>query len=259
MLKSEIAWQRTHHLGGEVPRLVCVQGLVAADGSKPLYRHPTDHALQLQPMSTAVDVIRQHIQTIVGHSLNHVLIQLYRSGQDYISEHSDKTLDIVHGSSIVNVSLGAQRTMRLRTKRNKVPVQASDTGRDTQLVPLPHASMFVLGPKTNAGWLHGISADKRRTAERQPAELAYGGERISLTFRFIGTFIDGAEKIIWGQGAKGKHAEEAQAVVNGDEVQSMELIRAFGTENQSSGLDWQQIYGAGSNVLHFKLPDSDTG
>lgn len=248
-----------HHLGGEVPRLVCVQGLVAADGSKPLYRHPTDHTLSMQPMSTAVDAIREHIQTIVGHPLNHVLIQLYRSGQDFISEHSDKTLDIVHGSSIVNVSLGAQRTMRLRTKRMKSAEPGSDTGRATQLVPLPHASMFVLGPKTNARWLHGISADKRRSVERLPAELAYGGERISLTFRWIGTFTDGAEKIIWGQGARGKHADEAQAVVNGDEIQSADLIRAFGVENQSSELDWRQIYRTGSNVLHFKMPDSDTG
>lgn len=33
--------------------------------------------------------------------LNHVLIQKYRNGEDYISEHSDKTVDIVRGTSIV--------------------------------------------------------------------------------------------------------------------------------------------------------------
>jgi alkylated DNA repair dioxygenase AlkB len=42
-----------------------------------------------------------------------VLIQLYRTGADYISEHSDKTIDVVRGSRIVNVSLGARRTMTL--------------------------------------------------------------------------------------------------------------------------------------------------
>ena len=38
---------------------------------------------------------------------NHALIQWYRSGLDHISEHSDKTLDIEHGTPVVSVSLGA--------------------------------------------------------------------------------------------------------------------------------------------------------
>jgi alkylated DNA repair dioxygenase AlkB len=50
-----------------------------------------------------------------------VLIQPYRTGAvraDYISEHSDKTIDVVRVSRIVNLSLGARRTMMLRTKKD---------------------------------------------------------------------------------------------------------------------------------------------
>ena len=83
----------------------------------PVYRHPSDTSLPLLHFSPAVQMLREEVVKHVGHEINHCLIQLYRTGADYISEHSDKTLDIIPGSSIVNVSFGAMRTMRLRTKR----------------------------------------------------------------------------------------------------------------------------------------------
>lgn len=49
------------------------------------------------------------MEDALQHPVNHVLIQYYRSGNDYISEHSDKTIDVVRDSKIVNVSLGAER------------------------------------------------------------------------------------------------------------------------------------------------------
>ncbi|CRK16323.1 hypothetical protein BN1723_017462, partial [Verticillium longisporum] len=99
------------HQGGEVPRKVAVQGLVAEDGSMPVYRHPADESPPLFPFTKTVLEIKAVVEEKLGHPLNHVLIQFYRDGNDYISEHSDKTLDIVKGSYIVNVSLGAERTM----------------------------------------------------------------------------------------------------------------------------------------------------
>lgn len=248
-----------HHLGGEVPRLVCVQGDVGADGSKPIYRHPSDYSLSLKPMSDTVKAIRKRVEVMVGHPLNHVLIQLYRSGQDYITEHSDKTLDIRWGSNIVNVSVGAERTMRLRTKRTNVTTGShtmQDLQRTKQLIPMPDGSIFIMGQKTNAKWLHGIMADKRRDAERSEGERAYDGERISLTFRWIDTFLDKEERLIWGQGAKGNTREERQEVKNGYAAESEGLLQAFGKENQSSEYCWHDIYGAGSNVLHLGFPAS---
>ncbi|KAK5256435.1 hypothetical protein LTR16_003275, partial [Cryomyces antarcticus] len=103
-LYNEVRWQKMYHVQGEVPRLVCVQGEIGPDSSMPVYRHPSDRSLPLLHYSPSVEQIREEVQKVVHHPLNHVLIQLYRSGNDYISEHSDKTLDIVRGSSIVNVS-----------------------------------------------------------------------------------------------------------------------------------------------------------
>ncbi|KAF2276765.1 uncharacterized protein EI97DRAFT_417773 [Westerdykella ornata] len=272
-LYTEIRWQRMLHQTGEVPRLVCCQGEFGSDGSMPVYRHPTDHVLPLMHFSPMVQVVRKRAQEIVGHPLNHVLIQLYRSGNDYISEHSDKTLDIVRGSKIVNVSFGAQRTMRLRTKKasssgavdsspsggkadktTDTPTPEAGDARTTQRVPMPHNSIFLLGPASNANWLHSIQADKRAASERSEAELAYNGMRISLTFRHIGTFIDSESGTIWGQGATAKEKKNARDVVNNDEGANEKLVRAFSRENHgtSEEFSWEKEYGRGFDVLHFR-------
>ncbi|KAF2468455.1 uncharacterized protein BDR25DRAFT_173038, partial [Lindgomyces ingoldianus] len=257
-LYNEVRWQKMHHQQGEVPRLVCCQGAFGADGSMPVYRHPTDQALPLLHFSPKVRVIQKQAEKLVGHPLNHVLIQLYRSGQDYISEHSDKTLDIVRGSNIVNVSFGAERTMRLRTKKSAKTEESEETGgRTTQRVAMPHNSMFVLGQDSNMRWLHGINADKRLPAERSEEEKAYSGIRISLTFRHIGTFLDAESSRIWGQGATSKDHRDANDVINDDEDETEKMVRAFSKENHETEFDWNEWYGDGFDVLHFRQPPED--
>ena len=272
-LYNEVRWQKMYHAGGEVPRLVAIQGTVnPKDGSKPIYRHPSDQSPPLHAWTHNVNVVRLEAEKVVGHELNHCLIQLYRNGEDYISEHSDKTLDVVRESSIVNVSFGAQRTMRIRTKKGYHPQghpnPGSETGetstdagpakadddpqRITQRIPMPHNSIFIFGLETNARWLHGINADKRRAEERSDAEKAYNGMRISLTFRRIGTFLSKDETEIWGQGARGKDKDVAGMVVSGDENETERMIMAFGKENHEWEVDWDEVYGEGFDVLHFR-------
>ncbi|KAF2968297.1 hypothetical protein GQX73_g5275 [Xylaria multiplex] len=269
-IESEVAWQRMSHQGGQVPRLVAVQGVIEADGSKPIYRFPADESPPLRPFTPAVDAIRAVVEKKLGHPLNHVLIQLYRTGTDYISEHSDKTLDIVRDSFIANVSLGAERTMTLRTKRRpKRTKSRSPKGRkagfktetadstddspkrDVQRARLPHNSLFQMGLATNAHWLHAIRQDKRAPRDKASAELAYDEARISLTFRQIGTYLSADEELIWGQGAKAKTREKAGAVANGLSDDAIAMLRAFGRENQDPTFVWEDHYGPGFDVLHI--------
>ncbi|RAR01786.1 isochorismatase family protein [Stemphylium lycopersici] len=259
-LYNEVQWQKMLHQQGEVPRLVCCQGAFGDDGSMPVYRHPADQTLPLLHFSPKVQVIRKQVEKLVGHPLNHVLIQLYRSGADFISEHSDKTLDIVKGSSIVNVSFGAQRTMRLRKKKPQPhpasePTESSTgTGtstRETQRVAMPHNSMFVLGLASNAKWLHGIQPDKRDPLERSAPETSNNGMRISLTFRHIGTFLDAKSRSIWGQGATSAAQRDAADVINGDDEDTKRLVTAFSRENHDAEFDWEDWYGDGFDVLHL--------
>lgn len=211
------------------------------------------------PWTPTVAKIRERVEEVLGHPVNHVLIQHYRNGNDYISEHSDKTIDIVRGSNIVNVSLGAQRVMILRTKKDSLPPNdnpETKVERPAQRIPLPHNSMFVLGPESNKRWLHGIRQDKRAQFLKTPQEMAYGGERISLTFRHIATFLSADQSKIYGQGATGKMKDEAKATVSGDRAATQQMIDAFGLENQQSDFDWNAVYGGGFDVLHFDNPQT---
>jgi len=273
-----------HHRGGEVPRLVAVQGEIDADGNYPIYRHPADESPPLLAFSPTVSAIRVHVERALQHPINHVLIQLYRTGADYISEHSDKTVDVVRSSRIANLSLGAQRTMTLRTKKDALALAAAgdhdqadgDDGgsastsasgasgggggvrRTTQRIPLPHNSLFVMGLETNARWMHSVHTDKRPEETKDPAER---GQRISLTFRHIGTFLtapspstpagqEQQQQFIFGNGATGKTRAEARPVVHGGE-EAERLLAAFGAENHQSEFDWKEAYGKGFDVLHF--------
>lgn len=231
--------------------------LILFNFSFPIYRHPADESPPLRRFSPTVATIREHVENVLDHPVNHVLIQHYRSGADYISEHSDKTIDVVRGSKIVNVSLGAQRVMTLRLKRDGVQ-QTGDsamTPRPSQKIPLPHNSMFVLGLDTNAKWLHAINHDRRPIHLKSAEEQFMNGERISLTFRHIGTFLSGDESRIYGQGARGKFCEAGHAIISGGE-EAAKLLEAFGKENQQSDFDWEEAYGEGSDVLHVTPRES---
>ena len=250
-LKNEIEWQTMFHRSGEVPRLVAVQGEVGPDGEIPIYRHPADESPPLLPFTPLLQKLRQEIEMSLSQSFNHALIQLYRGGVDNISEHSDKTLDIVRDSSIVNLSFGAQRTMTLRTKKSKSTHGVdSPSMRQTQRTSMPHNSAFVLGPQTNREWLHGVRADKRPNQEKTDEEKAYGGERISITLRQIGTFLDKNEQYIWGAGAKGKTQKEANRISK-DKSEMENMVNAFGKENHSADFDWDAEYGAGFDVVNL--------
>ncbi|KAK0616691.1 hypothetical protein B0T14DRAFT_390368, partial [Immersiella caudata] len=268
-LLREVSWAGMSHLGGEVPRRIAVQGTVDDEGNMPVYRHPSDESPPLLPFSPTVLAIKTEIEKHLGHPLNHVLIQHYRSGNDYISEHSDKTLDIVRGSFIANVSLGAERTMLFRTKRQRKDKDASPSkkptepeestvskgqARQAQRAPLPHNSLCRMGLETNKRWLHAIKQDKRSEREKTAAELSHGGARISLTFRQIGTFLDSTQSRIWGQGAVAKAKKDAHAVINGQTPEAVRMLQAFGAENNSSDFDWDAMYGEGFNILHMGTP-----
>lgn len=161
--------------------------------------------------------------------------------------------------------------MTLRTKKSASPTQGLNqprrasapastphcevnVKRTAQRIPLPHNSLFILGQVTNQIWLHAIRADKRPKCEKTEEELAFNEERISLTFRNVGTFTKPKDGTIWGQGATSKSAEDARVILQGPqaEKEGERLIGAFGQENhQSHDFDWHAQYGAGFDVVNF--------
>ena len=128
----------------------------------PLYRHPADHQPQFYFWSPTVKHIKEILEAKLKVELNHALIQLYRNGEDAISEHSDKTLDIKEGSYIINASFGATRTMVLKHK----------VTRDKMRIRLSNNTALIMSLITNANWLHSIPQDKRPNKTKSKDELS---------------------------------------------------------------------------------------
>ena len=178
--------------------------------------------------------------------LNHALIQIYRDGTDFISEHADKTLDIQRYTKIAGVSFGASRVLVLRTK--------DKTRR--QLITLPNNSIFILGWETNRLWRHAIKQDKRMPTLKRADETFENGQRISLTFRNIATFRRLSDSRLFGQGALYKTLQYLE--VNDKEEpderkESLLLLEAFHEENASTDFSWGKWYGAGFGVKDFRI------
>lgn len=224
-IKNEINWHQMIHKGNPVPRLVSLQGNIQ-NNNVPIYRHPADEQPILTQYTKSVQMIVDYLEKLLDQRFNHVLIQYYRSGNDFIGEHSDKTLDIEIGSTIVNFSIGATRYMQLipKEKNNK-----------TQQIALRHKSVFCLDWDTNKKYLHAIKQDKRDLREKSEDELLFNGERISFTFRTIATFINNGKLI--GQGAPKNDNTKT------DDFE--DLILAFSHENSDDDFDWNKYYGNG--------------
>lgn len=92
------------HKGGAVPRLVSMQGsfvygpLECHDDSssaaslavaEPVYRHPADEQPPMVAWTSAVLRAKLKVEEALGgqQMFNHALVQYYRNGNDYISEH----------------------------------------------------------------------------------------------------------------------------------------------------------------------------
>jgi alkylated DNA repair dioxygenase AlkB len=163
-LLAEVPWrqERISLFGRSVllPRLTAWFGGPGAD-----YRYSGLH-LRARPFPPRLEFLRRRVEVAVGQAFNAVLLNLYRSGADGVSWHRDDEPDLGEAPWIASLSLGATRTFQLRPRGSR--------GRGRLDVPLPHGSLLVMAPPTQARWEH-----------RLPKRAAACGPRVNLTFRRI--------------------------------------------------------------------------
>ncbi|QRV72286.1 2OG-Fe(II) oxygenase family protein [Ceratobasidium sp. AG-Ba] len=112
--------------------------------------------------------IQDMVESELGVTFNHVMLNRYEDGNVYIGKHSDNKENKV----IASVSLGAVRTFIMTPKitaRNKHAAPAKGTAKRWDMA---NGSLFVMQGDTQANWKHEIP--------KQP-HIVQG--RISLTFR----------------------------------------------------------------------------
>ncbi|MDX2130205.1 MAG: alpha-ketoglutarate-dependent dioxygenase AlkB [Chloroherpetonaceae bacterium] len=163
-LLLSVAWE--HDVVKMMGRLITTKRKVAwmADGDFTYaYSHTEKKALPWQPR---VAEIKSFCESISGATFNSCLLNLYHSGDEGVTWHSDNEATLLPKGAIASVSLGAERKFRFKHKRTKEQIE----------ITLEHGSLLLMRGETQRAWLHEL-----------PKSAKVKTPRVNLTFRtYIG-------------------------------------------------------------------------
>ena len=136
--------------------------------------------------------------------INHTIGTRYLSRNDYIGWHADRTLDIRRNTPILIFSFGEDREMHFRHRGS---TDMSD------VVLLDEASLFILGPKTNATTEHTIVPVRDEVMlERDPKDPVR--IRYSLVMRDIHTVAHRSDMMRFKKDRLYRDADEVHPVAD---------------------------------------------
>lgn len=116
------------------------------------------------PMHPLLVPVVDLLEARLGFRPNNCLLNFYQSGEATMGFHSDSTAELIAGTGIAIVSLGAQRSITFQSKHDK---------KEEYEYPLASGSLIYMSPQIQEDWRHAI--------RKQPEASG----RISLTFRQI--------------------------------------------------------------------------
>ena len=112
-------------------------------------------------------ILKEKAEVVSDETYNSCLLNLYHTGEEAMTWHSDDEKEIVPNSAIASFSFGAQRKFSFKHKQTK----------HTTSLLLEHGSLLVMKGETQTHWLHKLPPTK---TVRSP--------RINLTFRNMKTY-----------------------------------------------------------------------
>lgn len=161
-LIKDIDWkQESMNMYGKqvnFPRLTAWYG----DNDKPY----SFSGITLEPKTWTKELIeiKEKIEPISNVVFNSVLLNLYRSGNDSISWHTDSEKELGNNPVIASVNFGATRNFQLRHNETKEKIE----------IELTHGSLLIMQGELQHFWQHQV-----------PKTSKIVNERINLTFRVI--------------------------------------------------------------------------
>jgi alkylated DNA repair dioxygenase AlkB len=161
-LKDNIKWkQQSMNMYGrkiDFPRLTAWYG----DNDKPY----SFSGITLQPHDWNVEIlqIKEKIEPLAEVVFNSVLLNLYRSGNDSISWHTDAEKELGDNPIIASVNFGATRKFQLKHIKTKEKLE----------IELSHGSLLIMQGELQHFWQHQVPKTSKPVSER-----------VNLTFRVI--------------------------------------------------------------------------
>ena len=147
-------------------KLIITKRKAAWYGSQPFpytYSKVTKVAL---PWTPELLLLKGRAEAVTRETYNSCLLNLYHTGDEAMSWHSDDEKEIVPNSAIASFSFGAERKFSFRHKQTK----------HTTSLLLEHGSLLVMKGTTQTNWLHKL-----------PPTKTFKTPRINLTFRKMKT------------------------------------------------------------------------
>ncbi|CAN5433991.1 alpha-ketoglutarate-dependent dioxygenase AlkB [soil metagenome] len=108
--------------------------------------------------------LKKITEEITGSTFNSCLLNLYHSGDEGVTWHSDDEKTLLKNGTIASISFGAERKFSFKHKH---------TGTSTSVL-LEHGSLLEMKDEIQSNWLHSLPKSKKITTPR-----------INLTFRTI--------------------------------------------------------------------------
>jgi len=121
--------------------------------------------LEPEPWTPTLLQVKERIEEVAEVEFNSVLLNLYRSGSDGISWHTDAERELGENPVIGSVSFGETRRFIFRHRYDKEVKSEVD---------LTHGSFLLMAGETQHFWQHQIPKTSRKIEAR-----------INLTFRVI--------------------------------------------------------------------------
>lgn len=165
-LLKNIEWK--HDKAVIMGKHIKIKRKVAWYGERPFeytYSNIKRYAL---PWTEALLELKNLVEQQTKETFNSCLLNLYHSGSEGVSWHSDAEKDLKENGAIASLSFGADRKFSFKNKKTK----------ETISVVLQHGSILVMKGVTQKHWLHQLPQSKKITEPR-----------INLTFRTITTNI----------------------------------------------------------------------
>ncbi len=162
ILLNNVVWQNDQVI--IFGKLITTKRKMAWYGSKPFKYSYSNTQKTAIPFTKELLELKAIVEKISGFTYNSCLLNLYHSGEEGMSWHTDNEKELDKNGAIASLSLGASRKFSFKNKHTKYKV-------DVLLQP---GSLLVMQGDTQQHWLHSLPTTKNVTKPR-----------INLTFRKI--------------------------------------------------------------------------